>query len=37
MLLQESRRAARTSPEGELILLEDQDRACGIEPSLPKV
>lgn len=27
MLLQESRRAARTSPSGELILLEDQDRS----------
>jgi RNA polymerase sigma-70 factor (ECF subfamily) len=27
MLLHESRRAARTSPEGELILLADQDRA----------
>ena len=27
MLLQESRRPARTSPEGDLILLEDQDRA----------
>jgi RNA polymerase sigma-70 factor (ECF subfamily) len=27
MLLQESRRAARTSPEGDLVLLEDQDRA----------
>src|SRR6478736_10068511 len=26
MLLHESRRAARTSPEGELILLSDQDR-----------
>ncbi len=26
MLLQESRRAARSSPNGELILLEDQDR-----------
>jgi RNA polymerase sigma-70 factor (ECF subfamily) len=26
MLLHESRRAARTSPEGDLILLEDQDR-----------
>jgi RNA polymerase sigma-70 factor (ECF subfamily) len=26
MLLQESRRAARTSPAGDLILLEDQDR-----------
>jgi len=27
MLLQESRRAARTSPEGDLVLLEHQDRA----------
>jgi RNA polymerase sigma-70 factor (ECF subfamily) len=27
MLLQESRRLARTSPEGELILLADQDRS----------
>ncbi|HEX8723803.1 MAG TPA: RNA polymerase sigma factor [Gemmatimonadaceae bacterium] len=27
MLLQESRRAARTSPTGELILLHDQDRS----------
>ena len=27
MLLQESRRAARSSPEGELILLEQQDRS----------
>ena len=27
MLLQESRRAARTSPDGNLILLEDQDRS----------
>ena len=27
MLLHESRRAARTSPEGELILLDDQDRS----------
>ena len=27
MLLQESRRAARTSPNGDLILLEDQDRS----------
>ena len=26
MLLQESRRAARTSPAGELVLLDDQDR-----------
>jgi RNA polymerase sigma-70 factor (ECF subfamily) len=27
MLLQESRRAARTSPTGDLVLLEDQDRS----------
>ena len=27
MLLQESRRAARTTPEGDLILLDDQDRS----------
>jgi RNA polymerase sigma-70 factor (ECF subfamily) len=27
MLLQESRRAARCSPDGELVLLEDQDRS----------
>src|SRR5207249_1971913 len=27
MLLQESRRAARASPDGELVLLENQDRA----------
>jgi RNA polymerase sigma-70 factor (ECF subfamily) len=27
MLLQESRRAARASPEGELVLLSDQDRS----------
>jgi RNA polymerase sigma-70 factor (ECF subfamily) len=27
MLLHDSRRAARTSPDGDLILLEDQDRA----------
>ena len=27
MLLQDSRRAARTSPDGELILLDDQDRS----------
>ena len=26
MLLQDSRRAARTSPEGDIVLLEDQDR-----------
>ncbi|GAP96925.1 RNA polymerase sigma factor [Leptolyngbya sp. NIES-2104] len=28
MLLQESRRTARTSSTGDLILLEDQDRSC---------
>jgi RNA polymerase sigma-70 factor (ECF subfamily) len=28
MLLHKSRREARTSPEGDLILLEHQDRAC---------
>jgi RNA polymerase sigma-70 factor (ECF subfamily) len=27
MLIQESRRAARTAPDGELVLLEDQDRS----------
>lgn len=27
MLLQESRRTARTSPDGDLVLLEDQDRS----------
>src|SRR5207247_9902720 len=27
MLLQDSRRAARTSPSGDLILLDDQDRS----------
>jgi RNA polymerase sigma-70 factor (ECF subfamily) len=27
MLLQESRRAARTSPDGEVVLLDDQDRS----------
>jgi len=27
MLIQESRRSARTTPEGEIVLLEDQDRA----------
>jgi RNA polymerase sigma-70 factor (ECF subfamily) len=27
MLLQESRREARTSPDGEIVLLEDQDRS----------
>jgi RNA polymerase sigma-70 factor (ECF subfamily) len=28
MLLHESRRAARTTPTGELVLLDDQDRSC---------
>ena len=28
MLLHDARRAARTSPAGELILLDEQDRAC---------
>jgi RNA polymerase sigma-70 factor (ECF subfamily) len=32
MLLHESRRAARTSPEGDLVLLEDQDRARWDQP-----
>jgi RNA polymerase sigma-70 factor (ECF subfamily) len=32
MLLQESRRAARTSPAGDLILLEDQDRSLWNRP-----
>src|SRR4030095_2911546 len=27
MLLQDSRRAARTSPAGDIVLLEDQDRS----------
>ena len=27
MLLHESRRTARTSPEGEVILLDEQDRS----------
>lgn len=30
MLLHESRRAARTSPEGDIVLLEDQDRSAWI-------
>ena len=34
MLLHESRRAARTSPGGDLILLEDQDRANGTGRSI---
>src|SRR5260370_34045195 len=32
MLLHESRRAARTSPEGNLILLENQDRSLWNRP-----
>ena len=32
MLLHESRRAARTSPERNLILLEDQDRSLWNRP-----
>jgi len=34
MLLHESRRAARTSPSGELILLEDQDRSVWDRPQI---
>jgi len=34
MLLQESRRAARTSPSGELILLENQDRSLWHRPHI---
>jgi RNA polymerase sigma-70 factor (ECF subfamily) len=34
MLLQESRRAARTSAAGEIILLEDQDRALWDRPQI---
>jgi RNA polymerase sigma-70 factor (ECF subfamily) len=34
MLLQESRHAARTSPAGELILLEDQDRSLWNRPQI---
>ena len=36
MLLQDSRRAARTSPTGDLILLEDQDRALWNRDQLTK-
>src|ERR1700757_263926 len=36
MLLQESRRAARTSPTGELILLENQDRSLWKRKQMPK-
>ena len=28
MLIQESRRAARTTPAGDLVLLDEQDRSC---------
>ena len=34
MLLQESRRAARTSADGELILLDDQDRSLWDRPQI---
>jgi RNA polymerase sigma-70 factor (ECF subfamily) len=34
MLFQESRRAARTSPDGDLILLEDQDRSLWDRPKI---
>lgn len=34
MLLQESRRAARTSPDGDLILLEQQDRSLWNRPQI---
>jgi RNA polymerase sigma-70 factor (ECF subfamily) len=34
MLLQESRRAARSSPEGEVVLLEDQDRSLWNEEQI---
>jgi RNA polymerase sigma-70 factor (ECF subfamily) len=34
MLLHESRRAARTSPEGELILLDEQDRSLWNRPQI---
>ena len=36
MLLHDSRRAARTSPNGDLILLEDQDRALWNRNQLPE-
>src|SRR5260370_4672508 len=35
MLLQESRRAARTSPDGDLILLEQQDRSLWTRDQIP--
>jgi RNA polymerase sigma-70 factor, ECF subfamily len=34
MLLQESRRAARMSPSGELVLLDDQDRSLWDRPQI---
>jgi RNA polymerase sigma-70 factor (ECF subfamily) len=34
MLLQDSRRAARTSPTGDLILLDDQDRSLWIQDQI---
>jgi RNA polymerase sigma-70 factor (ECF subfamily) len=36
MLLQESRRAARASPTGDIILLEDQDRSLWNQPQIRK-
>ena len=36
MLLQDSRRAARTSPTGDLILLEDQDRSLWNQSQISK-
>jgi RNA polymerase sigma-70 factor, ECF subfamily len=36
MLLQESRRVARTSPPGDLILLEDQDRSLWNQDQIAK-
>jgi RNA polymerase sigma-70 factor (ECF subfamily) len=34
MLLHESRRAARSAPDGDLVLLEDQDRSLWHRPSI---
>jgi uncharacterized protein DUF6596 len=36
MLLVESRRATRTTPDGDLVRLADQDRAAGIAASSPR-
>ncbi len=36
MLLQESRRAARSSADGEVVLLEDQDRSLWNQEQLRK-